>query len=53
MYLKIVKSEGLEISQPALDPNLSEMHHRLTARRKKGKVHRYVEFLSTFVCFDS
>jgi len=35
-----MKSEGLEISQPALDPNLSEVHHRLTARRKKGKVHR-------------
>ncbi|KAK8961392.1 hypothetical protein KSP40_PGU004159 [Platanthera guangdongensis] len=41
-YLDIVKSEGLEISQPALDPNLSEIHHQITVRRKKGKVHRRV-----------
>ncbi|OAY69973.1 hypothetical protein ACMD2_07685, partial [Ananas comosus] len=41
-YIEIVKSEGLEISQPALDPYLSEIHHRITVRRKKGKVHRRV-----------
>ncbi|XP_010905352.1 uncharacterized protein [Elaeis guineensis] len=41
-YLQIMKSEGLEISQPALDPKLSEIHHRITIRRKKGKVHRRV-----------
>ncbi|XP_020257766.1 uncharacterized protein LOC109834210 isoform X2 [Asparagus officinalis] len=41
-YLKIMKLESLEISQPALDPQLSEVHHRLTARRKKGRVHRRV-----------
>lgn len=41
-YLKIMKSEGLEISQPALDPKLSEIHHRITIRRKKGNVHRRV-----------
>lgn len=41
-YLDIVKSEGLEISQPALDPNLSEIHHQITVRKKKGKVHRRV-----------
>lgn len=41
-YLQIMKSEGLEISQPALDPKQSEIHHRITIRRKKGKVHRRV-----------
>ncbi|WOL19999.1 hypothetical protein Cni_G28801 [Canna indica] len=41
-YLKVIKSERLEISQPALDPNLSEIHHRITARRKKSRIHRRV-----------
>lgn len=41
-YLKIMKSAGLEISQPALDPDLSEIHHQLTSRRKKGQFHRRV-----------
>jgi hypothetical protein len=39
-YLSIVKEEGLEISQPALDTSKSEVHHPITARRKKSKVHR-------------
>ncbi|KAL4186034.1 hypothetical protein AMTRI_Chr09g12210 [Amborella trichopoda] len=39
-YLRIMKAEGLEISQPALDPNQSEIHHRITIRNKTGKVHR-------------
>ncbi|XP_078166981.1 uncharacterized protein LOC144561761 isoform X1 [Carex rostrata] len=38
-YLSIVKREGLEISQPALDLK-SQIHHRITARSKKGDVHR-------------
>ncbi|KAF8665004.1 hypothetical protein HU200_054328 [Digitaria exilis] len=38
-YLKIVRREGLEISQPALDRR-SQIHHRLTARGRKGDVHR-------------
>ncbi|KAL0911236.1 hypothetical protein M5K25_019360 [Dendrobium thyrsiflorum] len=41
-YLEIVKSEGLEISQPALEPHLSEIHHQITVRSKKSKVHRRV-----------
>ncbi|XP_047311398.1 uncharacterized protein LOC124914829 isoform X2 [Impatiens glandulifera] len=42
-YLKIVKSEGLEISQPALDPsNSTDIHHKITIRRKKNKFHRRV-----------
>eukprot|EP01018_Ginkgo_biloba_P024241 Gb_06349 [translate_table: standard] len=36
-YLNIMKAEGLEISQPALDPKLSEIHHRITVRNKTGK----------------
>ncbi|XP_042486164.1 uncharacterized protein LOC122066426, partial [Macadamia integrifolia] len=41
-YLKIMKSEGLEISQPALDPNSTEIHHRITIRKRTKKVHRRV-----------
>ncbi|KAH7683132.1 hypothetical protein IHE45_05G162300 [Dioscorea alata] len=39
-YLSIVEREGLEISQPALDTSKSEVHHRITARRRKGDAHR-------------
>ncbi|CAH2078635.1 unnamed protein product [Thlaspi arvense] len=39
-YLSIVREEGLQISQPALDTTKSEVHHPITARRKKSKVHR-------------
>ncbi|XP_058097752.1 uncharacterized protein LOC131242852 isoform X2 [Magnolia sinica] len=42
-YLRIMISEGLEISQPALDPRRSEIHHRITVRNRTGKVHRWVE----------
>ncbi|XP_031501014.1 uncharacterized protein LOC116264770 [Nymphaea colorata] len=41
-YLQIMKAEGLEISQPALDPDLSEVHHRITVRKKNGRVHRQI-----------
>ncbi|KAK7246574.1 hypothetical protein RIF29_41443 [Crotalaria pallida] len=41
-YLKIVKEEGLEISQPALDPNSTEIHHRITIRARTKKFHRRV-----------
>ncbi|XP_041017368.1 uncharacterized protein LOC121259713 isoform X1 [Juglans microcarpa x Juglans regia] len=39
-YVSIIKSEGLEISQPALDRNKSEVHHQITARGRRSKVHR-------------
>ncbi|CDY39713.1 hypothetical protein BRARA_D00749 [Brassica rapa] len=39
-YVSIIREEGLEISQPALDPNLSEVHHQLTSRDNKSRVHR-------------
>ncbi|XP_019193943.1 PREDICTED: uncharacterized protein LOC109187957 isoform X2 [Ipomoea nil] len=39
-YMSIVKNEGLEISQPALDPGKSEVHHQITARGRRSKVHR-------------
>ncbi|CAA0817927.1 Protein of unknown function (DUF707 [Striga hermonthica] len=38
-YLDIVKSEGLEISQPALDPNSTGIHHRITVRNRVKKFH--------------
>lgn len=41
-YLSIVKDEGLEISQPALDIEKSEVHHLITARWRRSKIHRLV-----------
>ncbi|KAL8130435.1 hypothetical protein V2J09_019590, partial [Rumex salicifolius] len=41
-YLDIVRSEGLEISQPALDPNSTGIHHRITVRKKSKTLHRRV-----------
>lgn len=41
-YLSIVKEEGLEISQPALDPVKSRVHHLITARVRKSRVHRRI-----------
>lgn len=38
-YLRVVRNEGLEISQPALDRR-SQIHHRLTARARGSDVHR-------------
>ncbi|KAK7278285.1 hypothetical protein RJT34_23311 [Clitoria ternatea] len=39
-YVSIIKREGLEISQPALDPTKSEVHHQITARGRRSTVHR-------------
>ncbi|XP_047308849.1 uncharacterized protein LOC124912296 [Impatiens glandulifera] len=39
-YLHIVRSEGLEISQPALDPISTGIHHKITVRRRMNKFHR-------------
>ncbi|XP_012088766.1 uncharacterized protein LOC105647337 isoform X2 [Jatropha curcas] len=39
-YVSIVKSKGLEISQPALDIGKSEIHQQITARMRKSLVHR-------------
>ncbi|KAL0697596.1 hypothetical protein Bca4012_053718 [Brassica carinata] len=41
-YLEIVKSEGLEISQPALDANSSGIHHKITVRSSTMIFHRRV-----------
>ncbi|XP_074582194.1 uncharacterized protein LOC141838580 [Curcuma longa] len=42
-YLTIVEREGLEISQPALDPaKSSRVHHQITARQNHGDVHRRI-----------
>ncbi|ONH92657.1 hypothetical protein PRUPE_8G187400 [Prunus persica] len=45
-YLSIIRKEGLEISQPALDPENSEVHHDLTARDNRTEVHRFVEMMA-------
>lgn len=39
-YISIVEKEGLEISQPALDPKRSKVHSQLTVRRSGSQVHR-------------
>ncbi|GAB4849163.1 hypothetical protein Ancab_003973 [Ancistrocladus abbreviatus] len=39
-YIKIVQAEGFEISQPALDPAKSVIHHPITARQRKHTAHR-------------
>ncbi|XP_015875659.1 uncharacterized protein LOC107412399 isoform X2 [Ziziphus jujuba] len=40
-YLSIIKSEGLDISQPALDRYKSvELHHQITIRVRRSIVHR-------------
>ncbi|CAA6667897.1 unnamed protein product [Spirodela intermedia] len=40
-YLEIVREEGLEISQPALKTGRgSSVHHSITARQRRNKVHR-------------
>ncbi|KAL8152176.1 hypothetical protein V2J09_009936 [Rumex salicifolius] len=39
-YLDIVKSEELDISQPALDPLSTEIHHKITVRKSSHMIHR-------------
>ncbi|PQM42251.1 hypothetical protein Pyn_28433 [Prunus yedoensis var. nudiflora] len=52
-YLSIVREEGLEISQPALDPDKSDVYHPITARVKKLKVHRrFYKFKGSGRCDD-
>ncbi|XP_027926908.1 uncharacterized protein LOC114183922 isoform X1 [Vigna unguiculata] len=41
-YVSIIESEGLEISQPALDTEKSEVHHQITARGRRSNVHRRI-----------
>ncbi|KAI3700126.1 hypothetical protein L2E82_44743 [Cichorium intybus] len=45
LYLDIVKTEGLEISQPALDPNSTDIHHRITIRKRTNKFHRKINWV--------
>ncbi|KAL0387249.1 UNVERIFIED_CONTAM: hypothetical protein Sradi_2606700 [Sesamum radiatum] len=40
IHVFIIKEEGLQISQPALDPRKSEVHHPITVRRWRSRVHR-------------
>ncbi|XP_075520656.1 uncharacterized protein LOC142553966 isoform X3 [Primulina tabacum] len=53
-YISIIKEEGLEISQPALDPRKSEVHHHITTRRRDSKVHRrYYKFAGGGKCSNN
>ncbi|KAK7252188.1 hypothetical protein RIF29_35969 [Crotalaria pallida] len=52
-YIEIIKEEGLEISQPALDPESTDIHHRITVRARMKKVHRRVyELRGSTKCSD-
>ncbi|KAL1534934.1 hypothetical protein AAHA92_31047 [Salvia divinorum] len=46
-YLVIIKEEGLEISQPALDSHKSDVHHHITVRNRRSRVHRRYYRLSS------
>ncbi|KAK1353988.1 GTPase Der [Heracleum sosnowskyi] len=52
-YVSILQEEGLHISQPGLDPDKSEVHHRITEREKGSKVHRriYKRSISGKICY--
>lgn len=50
-YISIIMEEGLEISQPALDPRKSEVHHHITTRKRRSKVHR--RFAGGRKCYDN
>ncbi|KAI3786706.1 hypothetical protein L1987_40599 [Smallanthus sonchifolius] len=53
-YISIIKEEELDISQPALDPRKSEIHHQITIRQKKSKVHRrYFKLRGGGRCYDN
>ncbi|KAG0461130.1 hypothetical protein HPP92_021427 [Vanilla planifolia] len=39
-YVSIIEKERLEISQPALDATKCQVHYQITARLRKGTVHR-------------
>ncbi|KAL5993356.1 hypothetical protein ACLOJK_014280 [Asimina triloba] len=41
--IKQKKNVDRMVRKPALDPDQSEIHHRITIRNKTGKVHRWVE----------
>ncbi|KAB1208577.1 Pre-mRNA-processing factor 39 [Morella rubra] len=52
-YLSIVQEEGLQISQPALDPTKSEVHHPITIRSRRSSVHRrYYKLKGSGRCDD-
>lgn len=53
-YLKIMKEEGLEITQPALDPLSPEIHHKFTRRHPDKRVHRrFIKKKGSFMCTES
>lgn len=53
-YISIIKDEELDISQPALDPRKSEVHHQITVRRKNSKVHRrYFKLRGSGRCYGN
>ncbi|XP_077250300.1 uncharacterized protein LOC143889822 [Tasmannia lanceolata] len=52
-YLAIVEEEGLEISQPALDPK-SHVNHQITARQAWSRVHRRIyKFKGSGGCYEN
>ncbi|XP_078156941.1 uncharacterized protein LOC144552818 isoform X2 [Carex rostrata] len=39
-YANVMKSDGLEVSHPALDPKSPEIYHQINVRRKEAFFHR-------------
>ncbi|XP_065877744.1 uncharacterized protein [Euphorbia lathyris] len=53
-YLEVVRKAGLEISQPALDPNSTGIHHRITVRSRTKKYHtRVYDHRGSTKCSDA
>ncbi|XP_075478472.1 uncharacterized protein LOC142519364 isoform X1 [Primulina tabacum] len=53
-YVSIIEEEGLEISQPALDSGKSEVHHEITVRRRRSRVHRrYYKLTGGGRCYEN
>lgn len=51
-YLEIMKAEGLEISQPALDSSSLDIHHALTRRVASARAHKYELFFPKLFVYD-
>ncbi|CAM6028791.1 unnamed protein product [Sphagnum balticum] len=41
-YVQIMEEDGMEISQPALDPASLDIHHGITLRRPKNRSHKRI-----------
>ncbi|KAF6171998.1 hypothetical protein GIB67_029416 [Kingdonia uniflora] len=52
-YISVIKEEELYISQPVLDTTKSEVHHQITARGRRLRVHRWTHKLTRGRRYDN